>query len=572
MILQALVKLYDDLEKRGEISRPGWGRTRVGYALCLDAEGIPTQVVPLTEEVQRGKKTITVNQIAELPAPVKRSSGILPNFLWDHSGYIFGVDAKGDSQKSKERFAACRELHLKILADVDHPVATAISKYFERWDPDQINNCEAVTSAGADLLNGANIVFRVDGIPAQEVRAIADAWQRHYDGSDGKVVRCLVTGEREVVELTHPSVKGVKDAQSSGAALVSFNADAFCSYNREQGLNAPVGKRAAFAYTTALNHLLSDRENVHLIGDTTVVCWADGAEPQYTTLSSAALFGDDLKTVGAEELRAIVGKLAQGKPAEEIAADPDKEFYILGLAPNAARLSVRFFLRSSFGQLMANVNAHHERCEIVGGKWDVIPLWKLLSETVNQNSKDKSPSSVMAGSVARAIFNGTRYPASLLQGVMMRIRAEREITHGRAAIIKAYYLKNTDIHCPKEVLTVSLNENSTNVPYTLGRLFAIYEAVQEAANPNISTTIKDKYFNSAATTPAHIVPVLDSLCQKHLRKLDAGKRVWFEKKIQELKCLMGESNPVRLTLPEQGSFYLGYYHQKQKRFEKKENN
>ena len=242
----------------------------------------------------------------------------------------------------------------------------------------------------------------------------------------------------------------------------------------------------------------------------------------------------------------------------------------MGLAPNAARLSVRFFCRNSFGTLMKNVNDHHQRMEIVGNRYAIVPLWAMLRETVNLNTTDKSPSPVMAGATARAIFTGSAYPAALLEATMLRIRAEREITPGRAAILKAYYLKNPNALCPKEVLTVSLNENSTNIPYTLGRLFAVYEALQESANPGINATIKDRYFNSASATPATIFPILDNLCQKHLRKLDTGLRISYDRQIGKLKDVLGESYPVRLSLPEQGSFNLGYYHQKQFRYTKKE--
>ena len=176
----------------------------------------------------------------------------------------------------------------------------------------------------------------------------------------------------------------------------------------------------------------------------------------------------------------------------------------------------------------------------------------------------------MAGATVRAIFTGDLYPAALLEQTMLRIRAERNITRGKAAIIKAYYLRNYNEDCPKEVLTVALNEESTNTAYTLGRLFSLYEAVQEAANPGIGSTIKDKYFNSAASTPAMIFPLLDNLCQKHLRKLNAGKRIWYEKQIMALTGVLGDEYPARLNLPQQGSFDLGYYHQTQKRYEKKE--
>lgn len=575
MILQALVKLYDDLVRRGEISRPGWSKVRVGYALCINGDGELLQIVPLVEEVTHGNKTVIANQIIELPLTAKSGSAVRPNFLWDNSSYFFGVDNSGKDKRNLDCFEASKQHHKRLLGKADTPIAKAIVNFFEKWDPSEFEKNESISEFKEDILKGTNLVFRVEGVNPQEDGEIADIWQKHYEQADGMVMQCLISGETDIIEATHPLIKNVTGAQTAGAALVSFNGDAFCSYNRKQNFNAPVGKKAAFAYTTALNHLLADRENVQHIGDTTVVCWVDGAEPQYQALSLAALFGASKPdTISQDDLRTTVRNLAQGKPVPGLNIDPSKEFYILGLAPNAARLSVRFFLRTSFGDLMRNVNAHHERTEITGSRYEMIPLWALLRETVNLNSKDKSPSPNMAGATARAIFGGTVYPASLLEATMLRIRAEREITSGRAAIIKAYYLKNTDIRCPKEVLTVSLNEKSTNIPYTIGRLFAVYEAVQEAANPGINATIKDKYFNSVAATPAHILPILDSLCQKHLRKLDTGKRIYFDKQIGELKNIMGEENPVRLSLPEQGSFYLGYYHQKQKRFEKekKENN
>lgn len=285
--------------------------------------------------------------------------------------------------------------------------------------------------------------------------------------------------------------------------------------------------------------------------------------------------GNMPSTISNNALRAALKNLAKGLPCEELGVDPNRTFYILGLAPNAARLSVRFFLRDSFGRLMRNVNDHYERLEIVKpayAKPGVLSLWALLRETVNLNAKDKSPSPAMAGATARAIFSGGLYPASLLEAIMLRIRAERDITWGRAAIIKAYYLKNPYTDCPEEVLTVSLNEASTNIPYTLGRLFSVYEAAQQAANPGINTTIKDKYFNSAAAMPASIFPVLNNLYQKHLRKLEIGQRVYFDKQVSALKGALGESYPTRMTLAQQGAFDLGYYHQTQKRYTKKEEN
>ncbi len=575
MILQALVKLYEDLEAQGKISRSGWGPAKISYALCIGENGAVEQLIPQMAEQNEGKKTAGRPRIMQnLPAAVKRSSGVASNFLWDNASYLLGIDSKGKPERSLQCFQACRNLHHEILDGVESAAAKAILCFFDTWEPGSALDHPVLQEEMDRLLSGANLVFRINGMFAQEDPAIQAAWQAHYDGSEGERMQCLVTGQADVIEATHPSISGVAGAQSSGAALVSFNAPAFCSYGKEQSLNAPVGKYAAFAYTSALNYLLADRDNVQKIGDTTVVCWAEGSDPAYQSLALAALFGKESPSGWKEsDLRAAVKRLAEGKPVEELGLDPERTFYILGLAPNAARLSVRFFLRDTFGRLMKHVNDHHQRMEIVrpaNDAFPTLPLWALLRETVNQNTRDKAPNPVMAGAVARAIFTGGPYPAALLEGVMLRIRAERNITRGRAAVIKAYYLRNQNEECPKEVLTVSLNENSTNIPYTLGRLFSVYEAVQQKANPGINTTIKDKYFNGASSTPATIFPVLDNLYPKHLRKLDGGLRVFFDRQVMQLKNVLGEEYPLRLSLPQQGSFNLGYYHQTQKRYEKKE--
>lgn len=570
MILQALVKLYEDLAAQGKIARPGWSPVQVSWALCLDAGGRLIQVIPIPERQKNGGSTA---QSMELPTPVARSVNIDSNFLWDHSGYLLGIDAKGKPERSRQCFDACRRLHEQVLDGVDSPISRAILAYFSQWQPARAAEHPALSDCLEEVRKGANLVFRVEGRFAQEDAAIRAAWQNHYDsGGDGPDMQCLVTGQMGPVARLHPAVKGVQGAQSSGASLVSFNAPAFCSYGREQSLNAPTGKYAAFAYTAALNHLLSDRAHVQRLGDTTVVFWAAGADPAYQAFSAAALFGGP-PPAGLEEatLRAALKKRSRMERCAEVPLDPARPFYILGLSPNAARLSVRFFLRDCFGGFLSHVNAHHARMEIVrpaNDPYETIPLWALLRETVPQTVRDKSPSPVLAGATARAILSNTDYPAALLNGVMLRIRADRKITRGRAAILKAYYLKNPHTECPKEVLTVSLNETSSIVPYNLGRLFSVLEAIQQAANPGINTTIKDKYFNSASATPATIFPILNNLAQKHLKKLDTGLRIHYDRQLGQIKELLGETLPGRLSLPEQASFDLGYYHQTQKRYSK----
>lgn len=580
MILQALTRYYEALLKRGDIAPLGWSKTKISFALCLDKDGHVTQVIPTMEPVEMGKKTVLRPQEKNLPAGEDRSSNVAANFLWDNSGYILGIDQKGKPERSKKYFSEAKALHHAVLDGVNSPTSSAILAFFDAWQPERAAEHPALASQLQAITSGGNLLFRVDGVYPQEDTAICDAWQQYWERTDknAKLMQCLVTGQyHQEIARTHPKIKGdPRDGfQTMGNTLVSFNNDSESSYGQEQSYNAPVGKYAAFAYTAALNHLLADRNNVQIIGDTTVVCWAEGAEPVYQDLFMSFVSGSLPPAISDNDLRAALKRLAMGLPCDDLGVDPNRTFYVLGLAPNAARLSVRFFLRDSFGKLMQNVNAHYERLEIVKPtyeKREVLSLWALLRETVNLNSKDKSPSPAMVGAAARAIFSGGLYPVSLLEAAMLRIRAERNITWGRAAIIKAYYLKNPHTDCPKEVLTVSLNETSTNIPYTLGRLFSVYEAVQQAANPGINTTIKDKFFNSAAAMPASIFPVLNSLYQKHLRKLENGQRIYFDKQVSALKNVLHEDYPARMTLAQQGSFDLGYYHQTQKRYLKKEEN
>lgn len=579
MILQALTEYYKVLEGKGILAAPGWGAGKISFALCLSPNGELEQVISMQTEQLRGKKMVVAPQVVPLlPAPVKRSSGVSANFLWDNASYLLGIDNKGKPQRSLECFAAARKLHEALLQGVDSPAAKVLVAFFQTWDPAGAREHPALQEHLEEILAGGNLLFRYEGGFLHEDPAIRQAWEAHYHAvEEGPQGICLVTGERGPVESVHPAIKNVAGAQSSGAALVSFNAPAFCSYGKEQNLNAPTGRFASFAYTAALNHLLADRDRVFRLGDATVVCWAKGGGDAYQALFGGAFLGRPVP-YSEEDLRGMVKSLCAGEGVlfSEERVDPNMEFYILGLSPNAARLSVRFFLRNTFGGFLQNVQAHNQRLEIVRPAYDKfvdLPLWKVLSETVNENARDKSPAPDLAGEVLRSVLTNTRYPSTLLNGVTLRIRAEREVTRGRAAILKAYYLQNSNSDVPKEVLTVSLKETSSNTPYVLGRLFSVLEAIQEAANPGINATIKDKYFNSAAGTPAIIFPILINLAQKHLKKIrgaNAGLAIFYDRQLTDLLSHIGEGYPPRMNLPQQGAFQLGYYHQTQARYQKKE--
>ena len=580
MILQALTRYYEDLLAEGKISRPGWVTAKVSYGLVLDEEGRLLQVVPLLTEVEKKNKKALVSREMEVPAPVKRTAGVAANFLCDNSSYLLGADSKGKPERTADCFAAAKELHLKLLAEADSPAARAVKGFFESWDPQTASAHPALSEDWEEILKGGNLIFWFRGGAVTEDAAVREAWQRQYaagdNGADEEI--CLVTGKRGPVARLHPSIKGVVGAQSSGASLVSFNAPSFCSYGHEQGMNAPTGEYAAQAYTTALNTLLADRGRVCRIGDTTVLFWAKGGGTGYQDCAWMSMFGN---VSGQEanyketDILSTLKDLSRGKSVDWDGErlDPDTRFYVLGLAPNAARLSVRFFWQNSFGTLARNVARHYERLEIVQPAFDkrpTLPVGALLRETVNLNARTPEPEPRLAGDLMLAILNDTPYPATLLYGVALRIRAERAVTRGRAAIIKAYYLKNSRDENLKEVMTMQLNDQTNYLPYLLGRLFSVLEAVQAAANPGINATIRDRYFNAASATPATVFPLLLNLAQKHLAKLDKGQEVYYDKQITAICGMIGETLPARMNLPEQSAFQLGYYHETQKRYTKKE--
>ena len=504
---------------------------------------------------------------------VTRSSDVSSNFLCDNSKYMLGIDKNGTEPRTKECFEAAKKKHQSILKDTDGDIAKAVYLFFESWDPRRAAECEEIKGAWEDITDGGNIIFSVDGIYAQEDAQVKEAWDRYRESlEEGVCSVCMVTGEHCSISRLHKAIKGVAGAQSSGAPLISFNAPAFESYGKEQSYNAPIGKYAEFAYTTALNYLLDQRKYVFRIGDTTVVFWAESAQPEYQDFFSTAL---DIKD-NQDEIRDFIDRLTSYKMAniDGFKLDPSQSFCILGLAPNAARLSVRFFYQDSFGNMIRNISRHYRRMDIVRPSWekrDHIAIWAIVKEIKNKNAKDDSQISAMASMLLRAIISDGRYPASLYTDTIIRIRAEQgNVTWIRAAVIKAYMIKNYDLKGGEKYM--GLDKENKAPAYLLGRLFSVLENIQKDANPNINSTIRDRYFNSACASPASVFPILIKLKNSHLKKLErekASSKRYYEAELTEIMGKLTEF-PARLSLEDQGMFILGYYHQTQKRYEKKE--
>lgn len=588
MILQSLVRCYDSLAAQGTLKRPGWSAVKVQWGLCLTADGQVSSVEMLGTANDKGK-LLPVQDF--LPTPVKRTSGRAACFLCDNAKYLLGITnepyngtGKNPAKEAEACFQTSAQKHHALLDGVSCTMAQAILRFFDTWQPEKAAQSPALQEHFDDLCKGGNLVFCMMGASgkpemAHEVSEIRAAWEASVaDGkSDAVQGRCLVTGDEDTIAMLHPSIKGVVGAQSSGASLVSFNALAFESYgrNKGQGLNAPVGNHAAFAYGEALNYMLREKNYHSLLGSATLVYWAETAQSAYSDCFAALLGTNEDMTQNTLDgiMKAI--RLGQGLQWENVPLDSRTPFYILGLSPNASRLSVRFFLQGTFGDFAANLARHQERLNIIRPSFDqreTLSAYSLLKETANPNSRDKLPPSHLVGDLLRAILGDTPYPVSLLTQTELRIHAEHNVSRGKAAILKAWLLKNGSNPQYKEVIDVQLNEQTNYAPYVLGRLFAVLESLQQKANPGINATIMDRYFNAACATPSIVFPTLLKLAQSHLKKLDTGYFIYYDKQMTELCGRLTDSYPARLNLQDQGIFQLGYYHQKQKFFTKKEEN
>lgn len=580
MILQALVQYYESLAKLNKVSKPGWCEAKVSHAIELNEDGTIKGILYRKIEEERGKKMVWLPSRLQVPEMVSRSSGVSANFLCDNAKYFLGIENEGTNPRVMECFQAAKKRHLEILQNAEGIMARAVCRYFENWNPEKAKENPAVKECWEELNEGGNIIFCMKAKDAQDDDEIKELWEMQLtQEKEGKTGICLVTGKEAEIARTHRGIRGFPGAQSSGAMLVSFNAPAFESYGKEQSYNAPVGKYAEFAYTTALNYLLNQREYCFSLGDSMILFWAESGEEKYQRT-----FGSFIKAKidNQQEMKKVFGNLAKGiwVDLEDIQLNPEQNFCILCLAPNAARLSVRFFYQNSYGNILKNLAKHYNRMKLVRpareGR-EYLGISDMLNETVNQKSKEKIPVSNMASMVLKAILGNTAYPTSLYTDALIRIRAEQgKITYGRAALIKAFLIKNYQWKEGKDFM--GLNEECNDLAYVLGRIFAVLESIQKDANPGINTTIRDRYFNSVCATPASVFPVLLKLKNSHLKRLERDSvriKIYYEKLLTELlgKIAVEDGSngfSKRLSLEEQGKFMLGYYHQMQKRYEKKE--
>jgi len=579
-ILTALASLYDRMADKGEAPRRGYSTEKIGAEVVFDRDGALVAIRPRLKV--DGKKLVPTR--LDVPAAIKRASGIAPNFLWDKTAYALGVTAAKDDKgkplleegrqipgqegRTAREHAAFVELQAERLAGLEDEGAEAFLRFLKRWSWEDF----AARACPAEVLD-QNVVFRLEG----DARLLHDrpALAALLSGADGAEAGplCLITGAHAPVARLHPSIKGVMGAQSSGASLVSFNDTAFESFGKKQGENAPVSEAAAFAYGTALNALLARSgkgpgRRALRVGDATVVFWAETPDRDGDSAAEDLLAGlldpvDDTETEGeaAQKLQVTLEALAKGQQPDDPRFHPDTRVYVLGLSPNAARLSVRFWLPGTLGGFTRNLMRFQDDLRLEPAAWRRTPaLWALLYETALQHKAENIPP-LLGGEMMRAVLGGLPYPRLLLAAVIGRIRADGIVNGPRAAICKAYLTRNLT-----EEMPVSLDPDNPDPAYRLGRLFAVLEQIQLAALPGLNATIRDRYFAAASATPARVFPLLVKTATHHLANLRKGDKGglahWFDDQMGQIWAGLSPDLPGSLTLEAQGRFVAGYYHQK----------
>lgn len=574
MILQSLHQLYDRLaaDPAYMVAPPGYSLQKISFAVVIHLDGRLHAIEDRRDT--SGKKAVPVQLL--VPGQAKPSgSGINPCFLWDNPFYLFGyTEDETKRDRAREACAAFRDRHLAAEKEVNDSAFSAVCRFLESWSPDKIVDHPELT----DLASGFG-VFQLIGETkyVHERAAVRHWWANQQQAEAGETGLCLVTGSRAPIANIHePKLKGVPGAQSSGALLVSFNCDAFTSYGKGQSYNAPVSQSATFRYATALNAILSgpcsDKHRFQ-VGDTTVVFWTD--KPTVTEDWLAHLLTGDLEAqddTALNQTKLLLQALRNGGgELRALGDDPATPVHVLGLAPNAGRLSVRFWHTGSLSDLFDKLKAHHDALRIVrqfeeGSKKpdpEFPPIWLLLSQTARE-SKDIPP--LLGGALIRAILAGTPYPDALAHAVIRRVRADRVINYLRAAILKAWLTRKPN---RQGEIPVSLDTERKDPAYRLGRLFAALEKSQEEAQPGINATIRERFYSSASATPAMVFPRLLRTYQHHLAKLNPGAKVNREKLVQEIVDGI-DAMPAHLNLEDQARFAIGYYHQRKALFTKAE--
>ena len=574
MILQALHGYYErrmrDPDPARRLPVTGLEEKEIPFVLELARDGRLVAVIDTRTVV--GKKKTAKRFL--VPQGVKRTVGVAANLLWDTAEYVLGLDTKGKPERVVQQTAAFRSRIDALALSAPEDGGLAAVKLFLANQPLAAVQAHALWPEIAEA--NPLLTFRLAGDldlvcqrPAVVSAILSGVGATVGDGS--YLLPCLVTGQSGSPELLHSAIKGVWGAQTAGANIVSFNLDAFRSFGKEQGANAPVSAAAAFAYTTALNSLLAKGSRQRMqVGDASTVFWAQSEQDSDFEDDFASFFDADHDNPDehTEQVRALFAALQSG---QFDGAPGDRKFYVLGLAPNAARIAIRFWCAATLHEVAAYIRLWFVDLELQRGPHDpeFPPLFRLLTAIALQGKADNVPPN-LGGDVMRAILTGGPFPALWLNAAVQRCRAECQVSYLRACVIKACLNRAIRFQNPKseEVYRPMLDLDNMNAGYRLGRLFATLEKIQEEASPGLNATIRERYYGAASSTPVAVFTTLMRLKNHHLAKLtNRGRATNFEKLIAEIVGGLDDF-PTHMALPDQGRFALGYYHQRQDFFTK----
>ena len=575
MILQELARYYRrKAASSSNVAPEGFENKEIPFVIVLDKAG---RFIRL-EDTRDGQGKKKIGRKFLVPKGLGRSGGKsyeVSNILWDHYGYVL-AHPKEDDEKSD---ILAQNQHKSFIAKVDELKQAlpddagiqAVSAFLAQADEvAKVRQAEGWQECAK--IKGCNLSFRLVDEPvalvcqSKAVQAyLAAAKAEVSDGIQEGI--CLVTGKKTTIARLHNAVKGVNAKPSP---FTSVNLAAFESYGKQQGFIFPVGEQTMFEYTTALNMLL-DGENRFRIGEVSVVCWSEKPTPLESKVALKINGGGkDNPDAHIDEVKALYKSLHNGKYMEPNGKD---KFYLLGLSPNSARIVVRFWHETTVAALSENIARWYDDLQIVRGEKSIypefMPLMRLLCGLVLDGKAENLPPDLIANVTQSALANRP-LPVGLLQIALRRNKAEQKITYGRAALIKAYLnraIRSGSLKNTKE-LSMSLDRERNDIGYVLGRLFAVLEKTQSEANPSLNTTIGDRYFGSASSTPIAVFGTLMRLSPHHLSKLEyEGRAVHLKWEIGQIldKC---QKFPNHLNLEQQGLFAIGYYHETQFLFTK----
>ncbi len=594
MLISALNDYYDILLKRGDTAKPGTSLQNITHMIMLRDDGTISNIIDVRKSGKPDKngKTRLMPIEAVLPTRTQKTA-IDANIIEHRAPYIFGLnydkqtnaftteDEKNKARKAHECFA---KTNLEYTEGMTSDIVTAYRNFIKNWVPENETKNPHLLNIAKEY-PGAYFMFCLDGHP--EKRLHAD------DGEIMKKVRdainteeqidgvCAITGKAAEIAKIHDKIKGIRGGQPSGGLIVSFNDSAFESYGKTQSYNSSISKSVMKRYTEALNFLIKDSWHHEYLEDLTVVFWAMNKNDIAETSSFMFNLGFGGNKANADKTEELLGnavnKLSDGKHADLSTDNIDKNvmFYVVGLAPNNSRIAQKFIYRDRYGNIFKNTEKHQEDMKIDGLKKQ-ISVWRMLNEMKPpKNQTEKTPAPVIAA-VFGAILDGTRYPDTLLETIVRRVKTDKIINYARAGILKAYINRNLRLNQKEEEITMALDKTNTNEAYLCGRLFAVLERIQKiAADTDLNKTIKDSYFASACSRPMLVLPRLIELAQNHLKKCKSGKKIgsaiYYNKLMGEIIDMLGTDFPSTLSLQDQGRFIIGYYQQRQDFFKDKNN-